>query len=101
MPVSSSTMLDGSGVVALTLKLTVPNVPRALPLAPPVLQGKTEAQALAYLKEQKVKRVALQSRIRDLTRQREEMLAQSAPTDSFDEKVVGALMEQARKQGVH
>jgi len=72
---------------------------KALPAAP-ALQGKTEAQALAFLKEQKVKREALQAKIRDLTRQREEILAKAGPTDSFDEKVVGALMEQARKQGV-
>ena len=73
---------------------------KALPSAPPVLQGKTEAQALAFLQEQKGRRQTLQSRIRELTRQREEQLAAGAPRDSFDEKVVGALKEQAKKEGI-
>jgi hypothetical protein len=81
--------------------LPVAEQKKALPSAPPVLQGKTEAQALAYLKEQKAQRETLQSRIRELTRQREEQLATGgAPKDSFDEKVVGALKEQAKKQGI-
>jgi biopolymer transport protein ExbD len=73
---------------------------KALPSAPPVLQGKTEAQALAFLQQQKARRETLQSRIRELTRQREEQLAAGAPKDSFDEKVVGALKEQAKKEGI-
>jgi von Willebrand factor type A domain-containing protein len=72
---------------------------KALPAAP-ALQGKTEKEALQYLKDQKARRDALQGRIQVLTKQREEMLAASAPADSFDEKVVGALMDQAKKQGV-
>jgi von Willebrand factor type A domain-containing protein len=73
---------------------------KALPSAPPVLQGKTEAQALAYLQQQKVRREALQSRIKELSKQRDQQLAAGAPPDSFDEKVVGALKEQAKKQGI-
>ena len=74
---------------------------KALPAsAPPVLKGKTEAEALAYLQQQKARRDVLQGRIRELTKQREELLAGAAPTDGFDEKVVGALKEQARKQGI-
>ncbi len=74
---------------------------KALPSAPPVLKGKTEKEALQYLQDQKARREQLQSKIRELTKQREEILSAGAPTDSFDEKVVSALMEQAKKQGVH
>ena len=80
--------------------LPVAEQKKALPSAPAVLQGKTEAQALAYLQQQKVRREALQSRIKELSKQREQQLAAGAPTDSFDEKVVGALKEQAQKQGI-
>jgi hypothetical protein len=73
---------------------------KALPAAP-ALQGKTETEALAYLKDQKARRDAVQARIQVLTKQREEILSASSPADSFDEKVVGALMAQAKKQGVH
>ena len=72
---------------------------KALPAAPPVLRGKTEAQALAYLKDQKERRDALQTRIRALTKQREEFLS-TTPSDGFDDKVVVALKDQARKQGI-
>jgi len=73
---------------------------KALSAAPPVLQGKTEAEALAYLQQQKVRREALQVRIKELSKQREQQLAAGAPTDSFDEKVVDALKDQAKKQGI-
>jgi hypothetical protein len=74
---------------------------KALPAsAPPVLKGKTEAEALAYLQRQKARREVLQGRIRELTKQREALLAGTAPTDGFDDKVVDALKEQARKQGL-
>src|SRR6185436_11316325 len=80
--------------------LPVAEQKKALPAAPPVLQGKTEAEALAYLQQQKVRREALQVRIKELSKQREQQLAAGAPTDSFDEKVVGALKDQAKKQGI-
>jgi hypothetical protein len=72
---------------------------KALATPPPALAGKTETQALQYLQEQRTKRDALQGRIRELTRQREQFLA-ATPSDGFDEKVVGALKEQAQKQGI-
>jgi hypothetical protein len=80
--------------------LPVAEQKKALPAAPPVLQGKTEAEALAYLQQQKVRREALQVRIKELSKQREQQLAAGAPTDSFDEKVVDALKDQAKKQGI-
>jgi hypothetical protein len=74
---------------------------KALPTAaPPALKGKTEAEALAYLQRQKARRDALQGRVRELTKEREAMLAAGAPTDGFDAKVVDALKEQARRQGI-
>jgi hypothetical protein len=79
--------------------LPVAEQKKALPAAP-VLRDKTEAEALAYLEQQKARRTVLQDRIQKLTRQREEVLAKDAPADGFDEKVVGALKEQAKKQGV-
>ena len=81
--------------------LPVAEQKKALPSsAPPVLQGKTEEQALAYLQAQKVRREGLQARIRELTKQREAVLSAAAPADAFDEKVVGALKDQARTQGI-
>jgi len=47
-----------------------------------------------------VRREALQVRIKELSKQREQQLAAGAPTDSFDEKVVDALKDQAKKQGI-
>jgi hypothetical protein len=80
--------------------LPVAEQKKALPSAPPVLEGKTEEQALQFLKDQKVRRQELQSRIRDLTKQREEFLSTGGKADAFDEKVVSALKEQAKKQGI-
>ena len=80
--------------------LPVAEQKKALPSAPPALQGKTEAQALEFLQQQKIRREALQLRIRELSKQREQELAAGAAPDSFDEKVVGALKEQAKKQGI-
>ena len=80
--------------------LPVAEQKKALASAPPAVQGKTEAQALAYLQQQKVRREGLQSRIKELSKQREQELAAGAKTDSFDEKVVGALKAQAKKQGI-
>src|SRR5262249_57448427 len=64
---------------------------KALPAAP-ALQGKTEAEALAYLKDQKARRDGLQARIQVLTKQREEILSASSPTDSSHHTVLAALM---------
>ena len=48
---------------------------------------------------QKIRRAALQSRIRELGKQRERSWPRARP-EAFDEKVVGALKEQAKKQGI-
>jgi hypothetical protein len=72
---------------------------KALASPPPALAGKTEAQALQFLQQQKARREVLQGRIRELSRQREQFLS-ATPSDGFDEKVVGALKEQAQKQGI-
>jgi hypothetical protein len=74
---------------------------KALPAAaPPVLKDKTEAESLAYLRQQKARRDVLQGRIRELTKKRDAALAAGTPADGFDEKVVGALKEEAKKQGI-
>jgi hypothetical protein len=81
--------------------LSIAEQRKALPsAAPPALKDKTEAQALAYLQQQKARRDVLQARIRTLTEERETFLSAAAPTDGFDEKVVEALKEQAAKKGI-
>jgi len=72
---------------------------KALASPPPALAGKTETQAMQFLQEQRTRREALQGKIRQLTKQREQFLA-ATPSDGFDEKVVGALKDQAQKQGI-
>jgi hypothetical protein len=54
---------------------------------------------MRFLEEQKMRRQAVQGKIRELTRQREAFLS-ATPSDGFDDKVVGALKEQAQKQGI-
>ena len=68
--------------------------------APASLAGKNEAEAVAYLKDQKAKREKLQARITDLQKQRDAELAKEPSKDAFDEKVVGALKEKAAAQGI-
>ena len=81
--------------------LPVADQRKALPAsAPPILKGKTEAEALAFLQQQKARRDVLQGRIRQLTKERDAALAADRPTDGFDDKVVGALKEEAKKQGI-
>ena len=53
-----------------------------------------------YRLQQKDRRDALQVRVRALSKERDAVLAKDAPADGFDEKVVGALKEQARQQGI-
>ena len=70
-------------------------------MAPRPLAGKSEAEALAYLKAQKDTREQLQARINTLGKQREDYLAKAGPrADGFDEQVVQALRERAAKQGI-
>jgi hypothetical protein len=68
--------------------------------APVELRGKSEAEAMAYLKDQKAKRAKLQARVGELQKQREGELAKDARTDSFDEKVVESLKERAAAAGI-
>jgi hypothetical protein len=69
--------------------------------APAALQGKTDAEAVAYLKEQKARRDRIQSRIEDLQKQREAFLGREAPArDGFDEQVVSALRAKAEANGI-
>jgi len=70
--------------------------------APKPLAGKSDAEALAYLKQQKEERTRLQSRVATLQRQRDAFLAKegAAPRDGFDAQVVQALKEQAKPYGI-
>jgi von Willebrand factor type A domain len=69
--------------------------------APKAIAGKSDADALAYLKDQKTKRERVQQQIGVLQKQREDYLAKTAPAaDGFDEQVVEALREQAARQGI-
>jgi hypothetical protein len=69
--------------------------------APTELLGKTDAEALDFLRAQKERRAALQGRIRDLQVRRDAFLKQDAPSqDGFDEQVVQALRDRAAAIGV-
>jgi hypothetical protein len=69
--------------------------------APATLAGKTDAEALAYLKAQKETRARLQARAVSLQKQRDEYLRQQgAPADGFDAQVVQSLRQQAEKYGI-
>jgi hypothetical protein len=69
--------------------------------APKALQGKTDAQALEYLKEQKQKRQQIEERITDLQKQRDAFLARNAAQkDGFDEQVVQSLRDRAARAGI-
>lgn len=68
---------------------------------PSALRGKTEAEALAYLRAQKGRRAELQARIHDLQARRDGYLkAESPGKDGFDEQVVQALRDRAAAAGV-
>jgi hypothetical protein len=74
---------------------------RAKAAAPKPLAGKSDEEALAYLKTQQETRQRLQSRVATLQRQREEFLKKDgAPVDGFDAQVVQALKEQAKPYGI-
>jgi hypothetical protein len=68
--------------------------------SPAPLAGKSEAEAMAYLKDQKAKRQKLQSRIVELQKERDAELAKDAKKDAFDEKVVESLKGRAAAQGI-
>jgi len=74
---------------------------RAKGAAPAALQGKTDAEAVQYLRAQKGRRAELQGRIRELQDRRDAYLAQEpAAKDGFDEQVVQALRDRAAAAGV-
>jgi hypothetical protein len=68
--------------------------------APRELKGKSEAEAVAYLKAQKERRAALQKRITELQKLRDAHLAKEADKDAFDEKVVQSLKDRAEAAGI-
>lgn len=69
--------------------------------APPVLEGKSDAQALEFLRAQKERRSALQARIVDLQARRDSFLErEGSGRDGFDEQVVQALRDRAAAVGV-
>jgi von Willebrand factor type A domain len=68
--------------------------------APAPLVGKSETEAVAYLKDQKAKRDKVQARIVELSKERDAELAKAPSKDAFDEKVVGALKEKAAAKGI-
>jgi hypothetical protein len=68
--------------------------------APAELRGKSEAEAMTYLEDQKAKRAKLQARVGELQKQREAELAKDARTDAFDETVVESLKERAAAAGI-
>ena len=68
---------------------------------PAALKGKSEEEALAYLKTQKERRDKIQARILTLQQQREKHLqTQTASADGFDAQVVQSLKARAAKQGI-
>jgi cystathionine beta-lyase/cystathionine gamma-synthase len=69
--------------------------------APAELRGKTDAEALDYLRTQKERRAILEQRIRALEGRRDAFLKAEAPgQDGFDEQVVAALQGRARSLGI-
>jgi hypothetical protein len=68
--------------------------------APKELQGKSDAEALAYLKAQKERRAQLQKSIEALQKERDAQPAKAGGKDAFDEKVVQSLRDRAAKEGV-
>ena len=69
--------------------------------APAELRGKTDAQALEFLNEQKKRRADVQERIKTLQARRDALLKAQAPAaDGFDEQVVKSLTDRARSLGI-
>jgi len=70
--------------------------------APPPLKGKSESEALAYLKQQKDERAALQAKILALQKDRETYLkkTEADKTDGFDAQVLQQLKERAAALGI-
>jgi hypothetical protein len=69
--------------------------------APAALRGKSDAEAVGYLKQQRARRDRIQSRILDLQKQRDAFLSREAPAgDGFDEQVVASLRAKAAGHGI-
>ncbi len=69
--------------------------------APGQLQGKSDPEAIAYLAAQKAKRAKLQSRVVELQKERDAILAKGAgPKDAFDEAVVESLRTRGKDAGI-
>lgn len=65
----------------------------------PALAGKPEAEALAHLAAQKVRRAELQSKIEALQKKRDAALA-AGEKDAFDSEVVAQMRERGEKVGI-
>jgi hypothetical protein len=69
--------------------------------APAPLEGKSEGEAMSYLRQQKARRDQAQSRIVELQKQRDAYLGQQAPAkDGFDEQVLASLRAKAETFGI-
>jgi hypothetical protein len=68
--------------------------------APAEIRGRTNEEALAYLKAQKDRRARIQKSIEALQKERDAQLARAGGKDAFDEKVVQSLKDRAAKEGV-
>ena len=65
-----------------------------------MLQGKSEAEALAYVAEQQARREKAKARIAALTKERDEYRTRTARADGFDEQVIASLRTKAAKAGL-
>jgi hypothetical protein len=69
--------------------------------APKEIAGKSDPEALAYLAAQKDKRAKLQSRVVELQKQRDALLASDTGTkDAFDQAVVDSLRARGQAAGI-
>jgi hypothetical protein len=69
--------------------------------APKEIAGKSDPEALAYLAAQKAKRAKLQSRVVELQKQRDTLLAADSGTkDAFDQAVVDSLRARGQAAGI-
>jgi hypothetical protein len=74
---------------------------RSTGAAPAELRGKTDAQALDYLRAQKERRADLQARILTLQARRDAFFEHAGTAqDGFDEQVISSLKDRARKMGI-
>jgi hypothetical protein len=68
---------------------------------PAALRGKSDHEALDYLRQQKQKRAVVQARIVELQKKRDAYLeSQPRERDGFDQQVVDSLKAKAREHGI-